>query len=296
LFYENDCNALRKILTAFLNACFRGAKILLSNFFKTITMNEILSIEQIRSFITNGYIRIDNAFSEEIANEARNILWNDLPVDRHDPATWTQPVIRLGMYTHQPFIKAANSTRLHSIFNQLAGENKWVPCMSMGTFPVRFPFDGDPGDTGWHIDAGFPGDDPNNYFEWRINVWSKGRGLLMLFLFSDVGEHDAPTRIKKGSHLDVAKLLEPYGDDGLSFMELAQKLQALPKRDEALATGKAGTVYLCHPFIAHGAQGHTGTKPRFMAQPPLLIKGDYRADCPTVKCAVAEAIKLGLKS
>jgi len=259
-------------------------------------MNEILSIEQIRSFITNGYIRIDNAFSEEIASEARNILWNNLPVDRHNPATWTQPVIRLGMYSHQPFIEAANSTRLHNIFNQLAGENKWIPCMAMGTFPVRFPFDGDPGDTGWHIDAGFPGNDPHNYFEWRINVWSKGRGLLMLFLFSDVAELDAPTRIKIGSHMDVAKLLEPYGDQGLSFMELAENLHALPERDEALATGKAGTVYLCHPFIVHGAQGHKGTEPRFMAQPPLLIKGDYNADGPVANCAVAKAIQLALKS
>lgn len=89
----------------------------------------------------------------------------------------------------------------------------------------------------------------------------------MLFLFSNVGELDAPTMIKMASHMDVAKLLEPYGDDGLSFMELAEKLQALPERDEAPATGKAGTVYLCHSFIVHRAQGHTGAEPRFMAQP-----------------------------
>jgi hypothetical protein len=40
-------------------------------------------------------------------------------------------------------------------------------------------------------------------------------------------------------------------------------------RREVLATGSAGTVYLCHPFLVHAAQPHWGTKPRFMAQPPL---------------------------
>ena len=39
---------------------------------------------------------------------------------------------------------------------------------------------------------------------------------------------------------------------------------------EALATGPAGTVYLCHPFLVHSAQPHRGCTPRFIAQPPLL--------------------------
>ncbi|MBB4860924.1 hypothetical protein HNO88_004270 [Novosphingobium chloroacetimidivorans] len=34
--------------------------------------------------------------------------------------------------------------------------------------------------------------------------------------------------------------------------------------------GKAGTVFLCHPFLVHAAQRHRGKSPRFLAQPPLL--------------------------
>jgi hypothetical protein len=49
-------------------------------------------------------------------------------------------------------------------------------------------------------------------------------------------------------------------------MQLEQMGADLP---EVLATGDAGTVYLCHPFLVHAAQKHRGTKPRFMAQPPL---------------------------
>ncbi|GAB3515538.1 phytanoyl-CoA dioxygenase family protein [Emticicia fontis] len=233
-------------------------------------MLEILDKNQIQQFIYQGFVKIENAFSSELAAEARDILWKDMGCDPNDSSTWTKPVIRLGMYTQAPFIKAANTEVLHAAFNQLVGKGNWIPCQSMGTFPVRFPSAEEPGDTGWHVDASFPGDYPSNYFEWRVNAKSKGRVLLMLFLFSDVGEKDAPTRIRVGSHLDVAKVLEPYGEQGLSFMELAAKLAEMPEREEVLATGKAGTVYLCHPFIAHAAQAHRGTEPRFLAQPPLL--------------------------
>ncbi|WP_460638893.1 phytanoyl-CoA dioxygenase family protein [Larkinella harenae] len=235
-------------------------------------MPEGLNKSQIEQFIQDGFVRIDNAFSSTIAQEARTILWQDIDGSPDDPSTWTQPVVRLGMYTQKPFIQAANTEILHRAFDQLVGPDRWVPCQSMGTFPVRFPSNADPGDAGWHVDASFPGADPANYFDWRVNVRSKGRALLMLFLFSDVNENDAPTRIRIGSHHDVARVLQEVGEPGLSFMELAMKLPELPERPQAVATGKAGTVYLCHPFLAHAAQPHHGTEPRFLAQPPLLLR------------------------
>lgn len=239
-------------------------------------------------------MRIDDAFPADLAFDARKILWNDIPADPNDSTTWTQPVVWLGMYTQEPFIKAANTNVLHRAFDQLVGKDKWIPCMSMGAFPVRFPSSIDSGDTGWHVDAGFAGADPSDFFSARINVQSKGRGLLMLFLFSDVSELDAPTRILKGSHLDVARLLQPHGEDGLSFMELAKKLPELPERKEALATGKAGTVYLCHPFLVHAAQRHCGHAPKFMAQPPLFLRSGFEIRGKTSYSPVEEAIRIAL--
>ncbi|WP_142687427.1 phytanoyl-CoA dioxygenase family protein [Chitinophaga polysaccharea] len=259
-------------------------------------MHEILNPQEIQSFITDGFVRIDNAFSTDLATEARNILWKDIPANPADSSTWTKPVVWLGMYTQEPFIKAANTDILHSAFAQLVGKERWIPCMSMGAFPVRFPSDVDSGDTGWHVDAGFAGADPNDFFAARINVHSKGRGLLMLFLFSDVGEQDAPTRILKGSHLDVARLLRPEGEEGLSFMELAKRLPELPEKEEALATGKAGTVYLCHPFLVHAAQRHRGLVPKFMAQPPLLIRNGFDIYGTGPCSPVEQAIRIALEA
>ena len=237
---------------------------------------ELLNHIQIEEFINIGYIKIEDAFPTKIAEECLNILWKDSGCDPDDPATWTKPVIRLGYYSQEQFQKAVNTSLLHSAFNDLVGEERWLPRNNLGSFPIRFPNNDEPGDTGWHVDGSLPGDDLNNFSTYRINVNSRGRALLMLFIFSDVGEHDAPTRIREGSHLDVARILAPEGEKGLSFMQLATKLDTTAFRPEALATGKAGTVYLCHPFLVHAAQPHHGKNPRFMAQPPLHPSTEFK--------------------
>ena len=88
---------------------------------------------------------------------------------------------------------------LYDAFDKLVGRSRWRKRPNVGNFVVRFPSEADPGDLGWHIDLSFPGEtgDPEgrDYSAWRVNVTSKDRALLLLFLFSDVGEDDAPTRI-----------------------------------------------------------------------------------------------------
>jgi len=237
-------------------------------------VHRVLSDAQREQFVHYGFVKLENAFPSELAAEARAILWSATGCDPDNRTTWTRPVVRLGDLAQEPFRQAVNTATLHSAFDELVGVGRWVPRQSLGGFSIRFPYPNDPGDTGWHVDASFPPDEPvespGAYFDWRINLRSKGRALLMLFLFSDVGENDAPTRIRLGSHLRVPPLLAPVGEDGLSMMELsvaaAHATEGMP---EAAATGPAGTVFLCHPFLVHAAQLHHGVTPRFLAQPPL---------------------------
>jgi hypothetical protein len=248
----------------------------------------------IEQFIADGFVRIDDAFPRASADAARAILWKATGCDPDDPATWTQPVIRLGMFTQAPFIEAANTPRLHAAFDQLVGRGRWLRPGAIGTFPVRFPSAVDPGDAGWHIDVSFGTDTPD-FMSWRANIHSKGRALLMLFLFSDVGESDAPTRIRVGSHADIARQLAPAGDQGLTLGELAADGFATSAgRPVVTATGAAGTVYLCHPFLVHAAQPHQGERPRFLAQPPLRpVDPDNRPDADLNPVAHATARAVG---
>jgi len=50
-------------------------------------------------------------------------------------------------------------------------------------------------------------------------------------------------------------------------------------RPTELATGQAGDVIVCHPFLVHAASWpHTGRHPRIMAQPGVALRGA----CPLV--------------
>ena len=51
----------------------------------------MLSKQQIQDFITQGYVRIDQAFPSTLADRCRTILWNDTGCDPDDRATWTKP-------------------------------------------------------------------------------------------------------------------------------------------------------------------------------------------------------------
>jgi hypothetical protein len=248
---------------------------------------------QVESFIEDGFIRIDNAFPSDLARQCQDELWAAMGLSPDRIESWTQPVIRIPSMSTPAFVQVANTPILHRAYDQLVGADRWLEPQGMGSFPIRFPSRDAPGDDGWHVDVSFG--DSADFMEWRANVKSSRRALLMLFLFSDVGADDAPTRIRKGSHALIARELLPYGLYGATLRELSAHGYASSERcHEALAMGEAGTVYLCHPFLVHAAQPHRGIRPRFMAQPPLLPKGEFDPALPPSPVQVAIRKACGL--
>ncbi|MER6072692.1 phytanoyl-CoA dioxygenase family protein [Streptomyces sp. NPDC001817] len=249
--------------------------------------------ELVRRFLTDGFVKLDGAVPAAVAEDCARLLWREAGYDPDDRGTWKDPVVRLGDMAQEPFDTAVNSPALHEAFDLLVGEGRWAPRHSLGGFPLRFPHPEEPDDSGWHIEGSYL---PQGATWYHANLHSRDRALLMLFLFSEVTESDAPTRIRVGSHLDVPPLLEQYGEAGASILEIAPKLvEATDHRPLAYATGRPGDVYLCHPFLVHAAQPHHGTRPRFMAQPPLYPAVPYeleRAD--GAYSPVERAIRRGL--
>jgi Phytanoyl-CoA dioxygenase (PhyH) len=204
------------------------------------------------------------------------MIWSELGrhgVTAEDPATWTEPVVRIGCPEGGPFAEAGTRPVLWEAFDQLIGAGRWWRRPGVGgTIPVRFPSLADPGDAGWHIEASYECDGKK-----LVNVYSRARGLLVLYLFSDVDEASAPTRIRPGSHLDAARVLAPAGDGGLAWAEAASAAAAASAgRPTALATGAAGDVFLCHPFLVHAASWpHRGRLARMMAQPGVSLHTQF---------------------
>jgi Phytanoyl-CoA dioxygenase (PhyH) len=254
-------------------------------------MGEPFSPAEIDAFLRRGFLRLDEAFPRDLADECRELLWEQMGLSPHDRSGWTQPVIRLGTQEAPPFHQATHTPRLLSAFDQLVGAGRWAAQDGLGgTTPVRFPVDEPPGDDGWHIDGSFVRGD-----SYWVNVRSEGRSLLMLFLFSDVGSDDAPTRIRIGSHLDVPAALAAAGEEGMDFPAVNARLPNVHQRRMAHATGRAGDVFLCHPFLVHAADRHRGSEPRFMAQPPLFWAKPIDLDAPAdLGSPVVTAIRIGL--
>ena len=252
-------------------------------------------------FIRDGFVAIRGAFPPEVARECRAQLWRQLPEDENDPSTWVRPVARLDYQSGPAFEASVNTDRLRAAFDELVGPGQWMPRSDVGTFAIRFPSDQAAGDDGWHIDVSFPPQDASkasDAFAWRANVTSRGRALLMLMLFSDVSEEDAPTRLRRGSHCDVARLLAPHGETGLDALEISMAAaEATSGHPVDLATGQAGDVYVCHPFLVHAAQGQAGGRPRFLAQPPLHPVGWINAslDVQRGSAPVERAIRVALE-
>jgi hypothetical protein len=257
----------------------------------------VLSVDD---FVADGFVRIEGAFSPAVAAECRDALWEQLPETPGEPDSWQRPVARIGYQAGGCFEASVNTEALRVAFDALVGAGRWMARSDVGTFAVRFPSSEAPGDDGWHIDSSFPPLDPADHgdpFAWRVNVASRGRCLLMLMLFSDVDQEDAPTRLRRGSHRATARLLAPHGEEGLTMIEASQRAaEATASHDVALATGRAGDVYLCHPFLVHAAQGQSAGRPRFLAQPPLHPVGwiasslDIRAGTAPVEAAIRSAL------
>jgi hypothetical protein len=251
-------------------------------------MTCVLSEKDIAAFVADGYIAVRGAMPAEVAGACLDVIWSELEkhgVRRDDRSTWTSPVVRLPCPEGGPFVVAGTARPLQEACDQLLGPGRWWRRQGVGgSIPVRFPSEEDPGDAGWHFDGGYAGPDGSR----RVSVRAPGGGLLALFLFSDVDDESAPTRLRRGSHRDVARVLAPSGDEGLEQDEATWRRidQVSAHRPTVLATGQAGDVYLCHQLLVHAASWpHRGQSPRVMAQPSVALLGEYRLPGPPAASA-----------
>jgi hypothetical protein len=229
-------------------------------------------------FIRDGYVAVRGAFDPDTATACRDVVWERLAEQgvTRDRATWTRPDVRIDCPEGGPFVTAGTAPALWAAYDELIGPGRWTKRQGVGgAIPVRFPGEERPGGIGWHFEGSYDVDG-----QWWTNVRSRGRGLLALFLFDDVGDDDAPTRLVVGSHLAVPRLLTPAGEPGAHGDTVMPGLRpSILCRQVAHATGKAGDVILCHPFLLHTATWpHRGTRPRMMAQPGVEVLGGFAID------------------
>lgn len=215
-------------------------------------------------FMADGFLKVEQAVSRSVAEAAQAVLWRQLGLSPDDPERWLAPVRWAADMTGQgPFGELVRSPALAAALDQICGAGGWLPRGCLGNIPVRFPVSPPDDDRGWHIDANTPQSDGS----WAVT--GRPHTALLLTLLSDVGPADAPTRIRAGSHRDVASVLGP---DPVDLAEMGRLVDdASAQRPVVHATGESGDMFVLHPFTVHAADEHRGRIPRFMAQSPVML-------------------------
>jgi hypothetical protein len=244
------------------------------------------------AFIRDGYVAVRGAVDAATTAACRELTWAALAgrgARADDRSSWPSLAV-LSDLGGGPFAAAGMAPALTAAYDELIGPGRWSPLLRAGdAVAVRFPGE-DRANASFHIEGSYAGPGGEH---WWVNVRSRARGLLALFLFTDVGEDDAPTRLLAGSHLAVPRFLAPYGEAGTDADGQFWYPSTLG-RPVVHATGTAGDVFLCHPFIVHTATWpHRGTGPRMIAQPAVHCADGFTLDG-TDSSPVARAIVAGL--
>jgi hypothetical protein len=218
------------------------------------------------AFVRDGYLAVRGAVEAETVAACRELIWAAMErrgVRRDDPGSWAPLVEGMDDLAGEPFVAAYLAPALTAAYDELIGPGRWersVRSADLGeTVVVRFPAEGERANAGYHIEGSYAAPDGSSV-GW-VNIRSRNRGLLALFLFTDVGRHDAPTRLLCGSHLAVPQFLASYGEAGTDSDADFWRPSTLCM-NVAHATGRAGTFSCATRSWCTRRPGRTGAAAR----------------------------------
>lgn len=259
--------------------------------------------DEIRTtFADRGLIRIDGAFSAEVAARIQESVWSYLDsnagIRRNDRATWPTRSAPIGWkgLDREPMLEAmAGSPMVQRALDAIFGAGGWKPPRRGARILFTMPSEG-PWTTvseGWHMDRGF--EQPTwpvfavTLFAFVGEVRPRGGGTLLL-----PGSQRVVDRYRAGFETPP-----PAGKQGwLSFMRANPPLEELlrgatrpglhsgrevvGKRldvdgipvDVVELTGSPGDVVITHMHLFHTASANTGNTPRLMLRKAVLAAND----------------------
>ncbi|RLN48906.1 hypothetical protein BBJ29_006390 [Phytophthora kernoviae] len=164
--------------------------------------------------------------------------------------------------------------RLKQALDQICGEGRWEE-FGLGWWMITFPDQAEPpwGAAGkWHVDGA----------SYQHHVDSAESGLLMIFLFSDIGPGEGGTAVSAESHKWIARLLEKNEPRGMKGGAVSYQARQFERRKVVEVNGKAGDVMLVHPFLLHARSKNLGQKGvesvRIMCNPNMLRRQPTRVE------------------
>jgi hypothetical protein len=234
----------------------------------------VLRAEDAKRFVEQGWCTLDGAFTAKQALAARTVIWRRMREKRgiveDDPSTWP-PAYDIEEVRRDPEIVACFTDRVADAVGDLLGHDRWCGERRWGFWPVNFHFGATAAERwpnwGWHVDG--------NWF--RHTVDSPRQGLLLVGLFSDVAPGGGGTIVAGGSHRRTARVLAAH-PEGLTHLELFERVLSEPIGNFTELTGAAGDVILAHPFLFHARGYKRSGPPRFISNTEAPLRAPLRLD------------------
>ena len=248
----------------------------------------MLTAEQRAEFERTGIIKLEAVFSAAEAARMRDVVWGELrrrhEIERDDPTTWNRhpPHGLKSSKKHHAFAPIFGAT-MRAALDGLFGVDGWVMPKHYGQVLVTMPNAATwrvPHRL-WHADFQYHAN-PDDLF--AVKYWA---------LFTDMEPGGGATPQLAGSHRATARFLEGREGDQREykrvrdgFLRSHDWLRALMQNDDDAGrnerfmndgfdldglplrvmecTGRAGDVYLTHPWVMHSIAVNARTEPRFM--------------------------------
>ena len=243
---------------------------------------QVLSDKHIQSFLDNGYLIVHDCLDLTVANRWIDEAYVRLGYDKNNPATWARGLVHMDHHNQMPVAEVAPKAWA-ALMDVIGGEerlettvmriqsghfstiNSWIWSDS---FIVNFnrgaaegwqPPSADVG--GWHKDG--------TYFRHFLD--SREQALLPIVMWSDMRHQGGATFIAPDSVRLMARLLADH-PEGVPPGEFKhhEMIKQCTRFEEV--TGKAGDVVIIHPFMLHASSNNVTGIPRFMSNPPVVLK------------------------
>ena len=249
-----------------------------------------LTEAQVNSFLERGYLVVPGCVDQTIAQRWIARAYERLGYDPHNPSTWQEEITWMYHESGLP-ISTIAPRAWDAILDVIGGEARietrvWrapqnlYPVDSFNWYDAMIPNFRRGADRpwtppsaqsgGWHKDGGY----------FRHFLDSPEQGLLTLVMWSDIPHQGGATFVSPDSVGVVARHLvehpEGINPEDWQYQPLIEQCHAFEE-----VTGKAGDFVILHPFILHASSQNTLRIPRWLTNPPLVLKEPFnynRAD------------------
>ena len=247
----------------------------------------MLSSAQIDHFTAHGFVKVEGCIDPAFCAAQVRLGWERIGCDPADPRTWVEQKIHLS--TKASWEVAEVAPLAAEAIGQLCGGLERIVTPRWGDgFIINLSLGADqpwrppsPTSGGWHKDGDF--------FHHFLD--SPEQGLLTIVIWQDVASRGGATFIAPDSVAPVARHLVARPEGVNPFLFPCKDL-ITECRDFREAEGRAGDVYLLHPYLLHASSQNLSGRGRFITNPPVHFREPMRFDPPRspVELAICRAL------